>query len=58
MVPVDFPYFGGRATEHFVATDHGEVLTRNLPVRLIQGADGAVMKVATVYDLIDGQLRP
>lgn len=52
MVPVDFPYFGGRATEHFVATDHGEVLTRNLPVRLIQGADGAVMKVATVYDLM------
>ncbi|WP_029557184.1 nitrate reductase subunit alpha [Xanthobacter sp. 91] len=52
IAAVDFPYFGGRATEHFVATNHGEVLTRNLPVRLIQGADGSVMKVATVYDLM------
>ena len=52
IAAVDFPYFGGRATEHFVATDHGEVLTRNLPVRLVQGADGSVMKVATVYDLM------
>ncbi len=49
---VDFPYFGGRATEHFVATDHGEVLTRKLPVRLLKGADGKTMKVATVYDLM------
>jgi nitrate reductase alpha subunit len=52
IAAVDFPYFGGRATEHFVATQHGEILTRNLPVRLVQGADGAVMKVATVHDLM------
>ncbi|MGB3866051.1 MAG: nitrate reductase subunit alpha [Xanthobacteraceae bacterium] len=52
IVPVDFPYFGGRATEHFVATSHGEVLTRNLPVRTLATADGASVKVATVYDLM------
>ncbi|ENN85250.1 nitrate reductase alpha subunit protein [Rhizobium freirei PRF 81] len=49
---VDFPYFGGRATEHFVATEHGEILTRNVPVRTIAGTDGAPIKVATVYDLM------
>ena len=49
---VDFPYFGGRATEHFVATEHGEILTRNVPVRTISGTDGAPIKVATVYDLM------
>ncbi|MBB5575462.1 respiratory nitrate reductase alpha subunit [Rhizobium paranaense] len=49
---VDFPYFGGRATEHFVATEHGEILTRNVPVRTISGTDGKPIKVATVYDLM------
>lgn len=49
---VDFPYFGGRATEHFVATDHGEILTRRVPVRTITDADGKPVKVATVYDLM------
>ncbi|RIK98526.1 MAG: nitrate reductase subunit alpha [Proteobacteria bacterium] len=52
IVPVDFPYFGGRATEHFVATSHGEVLSRNVPVRTLVTADGASVKVATVYDLM------
>ncbi len=52
IAAVDFPYFGGRATEHFVATEHGEILARNVPVRLVQGADGATLKVATVYDLM------
>ncbi len=52
MASVAFPYFGQRATEHFVATEHEEVLYRNVPVRLIQGADGEVMRVATVYDLM------
>ncbi len=52
MASVAFPYFGQRATEHFVATEHEEVLQRNVPVRLIQGADGQVMRVATVYDLM------
>ncbi|RWM28561.1 nitrate reductase subunit alpha [Mesorhizobium sp.] len=51
IAAVDFPYFGGRATEHFVATEHGEILTRNIPVRTIKTVDGAV-KVATVYDLL------
>jgi nitrate reductase alpha subunit len=49
---VDFPYFGGRATEHFVATEHGEILSRNVPVRTLETNDGAKIKVATVYDLL------
>ena len=52
IAEVDFPYFGGRATEHFVATQHGEVLTRNLPVRTVETADGETVRVATVYDLM------
>ena len=52
IAPVDFPYFGGRASEHFVATRHGEVLTRNVPVRTLKMADGSSMKVATVHDLL------
>ncbi len=52
IAAVDFPYFGGRATEHFVATDHGEILTRNVPVRTIAAADGSSVKVATVHDLM------
>ena len=52
IAAVDFPYFGGRATEHFVATDHGEILTRNVPVRTIATADGGTAKVATVHDLM------
>jgi len=51
IAAVDFPYFGGRASEHFVATEHSEILTRNIPVRTIKTADGAV-RVATVYDLL------
>jgi len=49
---VGFPYFGGRASEHFVATDHGEILTRNVPVRRLRLADGSEGIVATVYDLM------
>jgi len=52
IAAVDFPYFGGRATEHFVATQHGEILTRNVPVRMIETADGKQVKVATVNDLL------
>ena len=52
IAAVDFPYFGGRATEHFVATGHSEILTRNIPVRTISGTDGAPIKVVTVYDLM------
>ncbi|CAI9408953.1 Respiratory nitrate reductase 1 alpha chain [Pleomorphomonas sp. T1.2MG-36] len=52
IVAVDFPYFGGRASEHFVSTSHGDILTRNVPVREIAMADGSKVKVATVYDLM------
>jgi nitrate reductase / nitrite oxidoreductase, alpha subunit len=51
IAAVAFPYFGGRATEHFVATDHDEILERNLPVRRVALADGGTVAVATVYDL-------
>ncbi|SCM76421.1 nitrate reductase 1, alpha subunit [uncultured Pleomorphomonas sp.] len=52
IAAVDFPYFGGRASEHFVSTGHGDILTRHVPVREIVTADGAKVKVATVYDLM------
>ncbi|HQS10674.1 MAG TPA: nitrate reductase subunit alpha, partial [Xanthobacteraceae bacterium] len=52
IAAVDFPYFGGRATEHFVATQHGEILTRNVPVRTLAAADGSSITVATVFDLM------
>jgi nitrate reductase alpha subunit len=52
IAAVDFPYFGGRASEHFVSTGHGDILTRNVPVREIATTDGASVKVATVYDLM------
>tara|TARA_R110002072_G_scaffold9943_1_gene47200 strand:+ start:3316 stop:7056 length:3741 start_codon:yes stop_codon:yes gene_type:complete len=47
---VDFPYFGGAASEHFIKCDHPDVLTRNVPVKKIKLADGEAC-VATVYDL-------
>jgi nitrate reductase / nitrite oxidoreductase, alpha subunit len=50
VVGVDFPYFGGLATENFVKCDHPDVLTRNIPVKTVKTGDGDV-KVATVFDL-------
>ncbi len=50
IVTVGFPYFGGRATENFVATDHGDVLDRNLPAKKVQLSDGEAY-VVTVFDL-------
>ncbi len=50
VVGVDFPYFGGAATENFVKTDHPDVLTRNVPVKKMKLADGDAY-VATVFDL-------
>jgi nitrate reductase alpha subunit len=50
VAPVAFPYFGGQKHEHFVASDHPEVLVRNLPVRKLQLADGEAL-VASVFDL-------
>ena len=49
---VDFPYFGGAATEAFTTGDtRPDVLTRNLPVRRITTAAGEV-RVTTVFDLL------
>ncbi|KAB7610173.1 nitrate reductase subunit alpha [Amylibacter sp. SFDW26] len=50
VVGVDFPYFGGEATENFVKCEHPDVLNKNIPVKKIQTSDGSVM-VATVFDL-------
>jgi len=50
IVGVDFPYFGGEATEHFTKCDHGDVLTRNVPAKKMKLADGEAF-VATVFDL-------
>jgi len=48
---VDFPYFGGAATEAFATGDtRPDVLTKNVPVKRVQTADGEVL-VATVFDL-------
>jgi nitrate reductase alpha subunit len=49
--PVAFPYFGGDAPHDFVATDHDEVLLRNIPVKELKFADGSKGFVATVFDL-------
>jgi nitrate reductase alpha subunit len=50
VVGVDFPYFGGQATEHFVKCQHPDVLTRHVPVRRVALKDGEAL-VATVFDL-------
>jgi nitrate reductase alpha subunit len=49
--PVAFPYFGAEAPHDFVATDHGDVLLRNIPIKQIKLADGSSCAVATVFDL-------
>ncbi len=50
IAPVAFPYFGGCKHEHFVGSDHPEVLVRNLPVRKLELAEGETL-VASVFDL-------
>jgi len=50
IVPVGFPYFGGRATGNFVSTDHGEMLERCLPAKVVKLLDGEAL-VVTVFDL-------
>src|SRR5690606_26009632 len=49
--PVAFPYFGSTAPHDFVATDHEQVLMRNIPVKSLDLADGSKTMVATVFDL-------
>ncbi|MCP5411411.1 MAG: nitrate reductase subunit alpha [Alphaproteobacteria bacterium] len=51
ILPVDFPYFGGRPHDHFAGTAHDDVLTRNIPVRRLELADGPAY-VTTVFDLL------
>ncbi|MBS0224242.1 MAG: nitrate reductase subunit alpha [Proteobacteria bacterium] len=54
VVPVAFPYFGGRPHDHFSANDQdGDVLLRHVPVRRVRLADGEAA-VATVFDLLCG----
>jgi nitrate reductase / nitrite oxidoreductase, alpha subunit len=51
VASVAFPYFGGVATNGFTATDHPNVLPRNVPVRRLALKGGDVL-VATVFDLL------
>ncbi|MCU9849918.1 nitrate reductase subunit alpha [Defluviimonas sp. WL0024] len=51
VIGVDFPYFGGAATNGWENDARGEVLTRNVPVKKIKLADGEEHYVATVFDL-------
>jgi nitrate reductase alpha subunit len=51
VAEVDFPWFGGGATNGFQNDPRGAVLTRNLPVREVTLADGTTALVATVFDL-------
>ena len=48
---VAFPYFGGTATNGFTATEHPDILVRNVPVRSLALRDGDTL-VTTVFDLI------
>ncbi len=50
VVGVDFPYFGGQATENFVKCDHPDVLTKNVPVKKVKIGRKEIL-VATVFDL-------
>jgi len=53
LVPVAFPYFGGRAPAAFHSTNHADVLERRLPARRIETRAGQLL-VATVFDLLVG----
>ncbi|MBL9046811.1 MAG: nitrate reductase subunit alpha [Tabrizicola sp.] len=51
VVQVDFPWFGGEATQGWENDPRGEVLTRAIPAKRIKLADGSEAQVATVFDL-------
>ena len=51
VVGVDFPYFGGMATGQWENDARGDILTRNVPVKVITLADGSEALVTTVFDL-------
>ncbi len=50
VLPVAFPYFGGREHEHFTASKHDDVLVRNVPAMTVKLKDGEA-RAATVFDL-------
>ncbi len=50
IASVAFPYFGGTAPHDFTATDHPDVLLRNVPAQRVALKDGEAL-VATVFDL-------
>ena len=50
VLGVDFPYFGGQATENFVKCEHPDVMTKNVPVKRIKSGKKEIL-VATVFDL-------
>src|SRR5699024_6641655 len=52
IAEVDFPWFGGMASNGFENDPRGEVLTRNVPARRITLADGSDALVTTVFDLM------
>ena len=52
LLEVCFPYFGGVRHEHFQHTGHASILRRKVPVRQLQLADGRMLQVASVYDLL------
>lgn len=52
IVRVDFPYFGGKATQGFVVDKRGDVLARHVPAKRVQLANGDHALVATVFDLM------
>ncbi len=51
VLPVAFPYFGSRGSDHFAGTDHPEVLVRSVPAAKVATREGEVL-VATVFDLL------
>src|SRR5690606_26634362 len=50
VMPVAFPYFGTVAPETFIVTEHEEILTRDVPVKEMELAEGKTY-VTTVFDL-------
>jgi nitrate reductase alpha subunit len=54
VVPVAYPYFGGKLNPRFTENDQGgDVLVRRVPVRRLSLAEGETL-VATVFDLLCG----
>jgi len=51
IIPVAFPYFGGKLHDHFQHNAQDEILERNVAVKTLRLADGDC-RVATVFDLM------